>query len=205
MKIAVLFYGRIDKCKNNYENIKNNLINNDVDIYLSCDDGSIDDLNDFIRLYKPVNYCNNKKSSDLSIYDKYSANGNVVNINKMIPCLINKKKVFELMKSSNIIYDIIISTRIDIFYNEKIYLDNFNLINSSLYIPCNCDYGTNSINDQIAIGNFNNMEKYMKIYDNIISYLENGTSKHPESLTFANINFHKINVERFNLSYIIIR
>ena len=201
MKIAILFYGRINNCKEYYENTKENLIdNNNADVYLSCDNGSENDLNDFIKLYNPIKFCNDKIIYDFSEYDKYSTHGKMISASTLIPSLINKKRVFELMKSTNNIYDIIISQRVDITYFNKFNI--YDIISndlSSLYIPSQYDH--TGINDHISIGNFNNMEKYMNIFNNIILLMENGASKHSETLTLANINYYNINVIRFDLTY----
>jgi hypothetical protein len=60
-------------------------------------------------------------------------------------------------------YDCIISTRVDIKYHEPLSLERFvNTDPSVIFIPDSCD--AHGINDQIAIGNFSSMKKYMNIY-----------------------------------------
>lgn len=207
--IAILFYGRINKCRENYENIKkylidNNLKNNKIDIYLSCDNGSTYDLIDFIRLYNPINYCNESKIYDLSLYNKYSSKNRAVVVTNMIPHFINLQKVFKLLELSNIKYDLIVSTRLDIIYSEEVNLNKFIYNNSCIIIPNTQDHG-GGINDQIAIGYFHIMKIYMNIYENLIDHLKNGVIKHPENLIMAQIIFNNIKIHRFNLSYEITR
>jgi len=120
----------------------------------------------------------------------------------MIRHFINKKRVFKLLEEeilkSNITYDIIISLRLDLLFNNKLSL---NTINSNiLYIPIGYDY--RGINDQIAMGDFITMKKYNNIIDNVIFLLSNNISiVHPESLTKSNIIYNNLVVERIDLQY----
>jgi hypothetical protein len=83
------------------------------------------------------------------------------------------------------------------------FLNNFifnNLEDNTIYIPYNYDYVDNGINDQVAYGNIDVMKKYNSI--NPLDLLEKKLSiPHPESLNYANIIFHKLQIERVNIKY----
>jgi hypothetical protein len=90
----------------------------------------------------------------------------------------------------------------DLIYKTEFFLQN--VIRKTLYIPCGEDHC--GINDQIAYGNFDSMERYCNIFDNTIFLLESKLSiPHPESLHHANIKYNNLQVTRFFLDYVIDR
>jgi len=205
MRIALLIYGRLNKCNKHYDNIMDSIgKEHNVDIFLSSDNSPETQLQEFIELYKPISYNNDKVEHDTNL-EKYEKHAYVI-IDNMIRHFINKKRVFALLelyvKNESITYDIIISLRIDLVFRNS-----FNLTSVqpyTIYIPSGND--CTGINDQVAYGSMDVMKKYMNIYEYIIELLERKTTiVHPESLTLANIRFHKINVIRVNLSHVIKR
>jgi hypothetical protein len=203
MRIALLIYGRLNKSNKHYDNIMDSIGNeHTVDIFLSSDNSPETQLQEFIELYKPISYNNDKVEHDTNL-EKYEKHRYVV-IDNMIRHFINKKRVFTLLelyvKKESITYDIIISLRIDLVFHNS-----FNLTSVqpyTIYIPSGND--CDGINDQVAYGSMDVMKKYMNIYEYIIELLETKTTiVHPESLTLANIQFHKINIIRVNLSHVI--
>ena len=206
MRIAVLIYGRLNKCVEHYNNIMDTIgREHTIDVFLSSDNSLDTQLQEFIELYKPISYNNDKiiYDSNLTKYESHEA----TNIDNMTRHFINKQRVFALVelhvKNASITYDIVISLRVDsVFHN------NFNLTpvqKDTIYIPNNYDY-LEGINNQMAYGSMDVMKKYMNIYKYIIDLLERKTTiAHPESLTLANIQFHKINIIRVNLSHVIDR
>lgn len=206
MRIALLVYGRLNKCKEHYNNIMDNIgKEHNVDVFLSSDNSVETQLQEFIELYKPISYNNDKIIYDTNLekYEKPEA----TNIDSMIRHFINKKRVFALLElyvtKESITYDIVISLRIDLVFHNS-----FNLISAqsdTIYIPSDNDF-LDGINDQVAYGSIDVMKKYMNIYEYIIDLLERKTTiAHPESLTLANIQFHKINIIRVKLLHIIDR
>jgi len=205
MRIALLLYGRINKFKEHYHNIITSMgKDNIIDIFYSGDNIPTEMMTEFLTLYNPVLY-NSKKI-------EYSCNLgiNIVegfNIDNMARHFINKNRVFKLLEEhvekENIIYDVIISTRIDIVYDNNIIFSKVE--ENTIYIPSGADW-CGGLNDQIAYGDILSMKKYMSIYDNCIPLLKNNLSKsHPESLTLANIKLYNLNVIRFGLKYYIDR
>jgi hypothetical protein len=202
MKIAVLVYGRLNKCVEHYNNIIHSIGNhNNIDFFLSSDNSSESLLNDFIHLYKPILYTNAPIHYDYDL-SRYPGKKSETNIHNMTCHFINKNRVFSLLekhvKGNGVCYDVIISLRIDLkFYNC---FDFNNLLDNTVYIPLERDYFDNAMNDQVAYGKFDVIKKYNCI--NVIHLLENKlTIPHPESLNFANIHFNKLQVKRVNLKY----
>jgi hypothetical protein len=210
MRIAVLIYGRLTNCFDNYNNIINSIgKENNIDIFMSSDNSHQNDLDNFIRTYNPVKYNNDKieYECDLIKYDEKKRSE--TNIHNMTCHFINKSRVFSLLethiKTCNINYDIVISIRVDIHINNKFVFSNIE--DNTIYIPDGSDFnypaGANTcINDQIAYGNLIVMKKYNNLFNNIINLLENKLSVlHPESLTCANIHYYNLKIVRTNLSY----
>jgi hypothetical protein len=208
MHIALLIYGRINQFRDNYVNIFNRIGKEHVvDVFLSSDNSINSELNEFIELYKPKKYCNDKIKHHSKLRTYLSLEKHKINYQGIynIEChYINKKRVFSLLESysteASISYDCVISTRIDLDF-----LTPFNLINpldNTIYIPNHYDFVQNGINDQIAYGNMNTMSKYMNIYDTIFYLLDNNlTIPHPETMTLSNIHYHNLNVVRVPISY----
>jgi hypothetical protein len=207
MRIAVLIYGRLNKCVEHYENIVESIgKHNDIDFFFSSDNSSESLVNDFIHLYKPKLYNNSTIEYEDNLENYYSTMLDNNNIHNMICHFINKNRVFLLLEEyknkENIHYDCVVSLRIDIvFFNNLIFN---NIEDNTIYIPYGEDHYNNSINDQIAYGNIDVMKKYNSI--NPLDLLEKNLSVlHPESLNYANIIFNNLKIERFNLKYMLER
>ena len=198
MKIAVLVYGRLAKCDAHYDNIMNNIgKENDIDFYMSSDNSCQNDLENFIRIYKPIKYTNDKieYTCDFSKYPSY-----YTNFHNMTCHFINKLRVFQLLEEyiSQTNTKFIISLRIDLVFHNC-----FDLIcveDNTIYIPNGNDY--TGVNDQIAYGKLDEMNKYNKIFLHTPMLLEEKRSiSHPESLHLANIIYHNLKIVRVNLQY----
>jgi len=203
MYIAVLVYGRLNRCAKHYNNIMENLGggNNNIDFFMSSDNSSESDLRDFIRLYKPILHINTTIKYDYDI-NKYPNKRPETKFHNMTCHFINKNRVFILLEEhinkNNIQYDCVVSLRIDCIFKNRF---NFNsLEDNTIYIPSGFDYVVNGINDQIAYGKIDVMKKYNSI--NIVDLLDKKLSiPHPESLTCANIKFYELNIVRPNINY----
>ena len=204
MNIAVLVYGRLNKCAEHYDNIVNSIgISHNIDFFLSSDNSSESLLNDFIRLYKPKMYNNDSIHHNYNL-GKYPGTRQETNIPNMICHFINKNRVYllfeEYINKNNIQYDCIISLRIDCVFQNNFVFDN--LTENTIYIPSGNDWVENAINDQIAYGKIDVMKKYNCM--DFIYLLENQLSiPHPESLNLANIKFNKLLIERIPINYFI--
>ena len=206
MRIAVLVFGRLAKCVDLYNNILESLgKDNIVDFFASSDNSPQSQLDNFIELYKPISY-NNDAIQYTGNLDNYPHKPCETNLHTMTCHFINKGRVFSLLeehiKKENIKYDVVVSLRIDVMYLNK--FDYGDLADNTIYIPAGNDYA--GINDQVAWGVIEVMKKYNSIFSNIIHLLEQRLSiPHPESLTRANLLYYNVNIQRTNLSYIIIR
>jgi len=205
MYIAVLLYGRILNYREHHSNIIENIGHEHTfDFFYASDSESDSDISEFRELYKPI-LCNNEKISYPIDFSKYLGGRlRETSIHNMTCHFINKERVFALLeqhvKQTGSTYDCIVCTRVDIKYHEPIYWDNVISSDPSVvFIPESCDaYG---INDQIAIGNFSSMKKYMNIYSNTIPLLERDVRITGECLFKAHIEDCGLNVCRFPLNY----
>jgi len=202
MHIAVLVYGRLNKCVEHYENIRNSLgQENTIDFFLSSDNSKQELLDDFIKLYNPILYTNEliHYDYDLGKYKKKEQTKYVF-IPNMTSHFINKNRVIALLEEHihkhDIYYDCVVSLRIDCVFRNTFHFTP--LEENTIYIPESYDY--DGINDMIAYGKLDVMKKYN--YINAVYLLEKSLSiPHPESLTYANILFHKIKIKRCKVSY----
>lgn len=205
MRICVLVYGRLNKCAEHYNNILDSIgKENDIDFFCSSDNSSEELLQDFIRIYNPISYTNDKidYTLDLSKYQKTPE----TNVDFMIRHFINKNRVFGLLekyieKNKNIAYDIVISLRVDL-----IFLNKFNFLyyikdNNSIFIPYINNY--RGVNDQLAFGDYNTMKKYMNIINNCVYLIENySILVNPEIITQTNIEFYNLQIMNFDIIYV---
>lgn len=162
MKIAILVYGRLKNCGKHYTNTIQSLGEHNIDFFVSSDNSSESDLSDFIRLYKPILYDNSSihYENDLSKY------GNPpVKVNHMIRHFINKNRVLALLteyiNKTSTHYHCVVSLRIDCVYEDK--FDFSSLEENTIYIPNGFDWVVNGLNDQIAYGKLDVMDKYNSI------------------------------------------
>ena len=210
MKIAVLVFGRLNKCEETYSNIMSQLDpeNNKLDFFMSSDNSPEPFFEKFKELYKPI-YYTNEQIIDTYDLEKYPKHPRVVsNVYNMTRHFINKKRVFDLfekyinenkMLNKDINYDIVLSLRIDtLFLSKLVFVEKCK--ENTIYIPEGSDHlGTN---DQLAYGNIDVMRKYMNIIMCCNFYLDNKyTIPHPESLTRTNIIYNNIDLARFYLAY----
>ena len=202
MRIAVLVYGRLNKCAEHYTNILEHLgKDNEIDFFMSSDHPSESLLNDFIRLYNPILYNSDRIEYKYDL-GKYPGRREETHIHNMTCHFINKNRVFVLlesyMKGENVNYDAVVSLRIDSVYST--HFDFTNLADNTIYIPLGSDFVDNGINDQIAYGKVDVMKKYNSI--NPRELLDKRlTIPHPESLTLANIQFNQLIIKRVDLIY----
>jgi hypothetical protein len=119
----------------------------------------------------------------------------------------HNKKGFSYIKEyelkNNIKFDIIIKYRSDLENENIIDLDH-DIVENTVYIPKDADWG--GLNDQIGYGDIESMEKYCKCVDNIIDMCKNqGITYHPETLLLNHIKKMKLNIERVNFKYNIVK
>jgi len=206
MKIAVLFSGRINRYQEHYENILTNIVqNNDADFFLSHSPECKEDIEKFCTIYRPKTVNNDPiHYGDLSDYTCHPQS----NSHNVMCMWVNRQRVFqdmrEYMIKNNVWYDLVISTRLDTWCYEALNLSKYdNLSDSEIYVPNGCDWG--GLNDQLAIGNYYAMEKYMLLYSNIrpiLDILMNRIGYYgPEPILKVNTEMNELTVHRFPLYY----
>jgi hypothetical protein len=199
MKIGVLVYGRLSKCAEHRANILERIgLHHELDFFASSDNSL--EIEKFIELYKPID-CTNESISYTCDFSKYPTNRPETNINNMTRHLINKSRVYSLFEKSNRKYEVLIALRIDLFFHDP--FDFNDLKENTIYIPEGSDWG--GINDQLAYGFPETMEKYFRLFENCEYLLNNGIDPHPETLNRANLEYHKLNVVRRPIGYFIDR
>ena len=208
MKLAILFYGRINKFKSTYDSFINAIGNNEMDIFYSCDSEDPTLLSEFNDLYKPIAVCNEKIHYSVN-FSSYPGKEPCTNIHNMTCQFINKQRVFRLFKEhiekTNATYDNILSTRLDLLYISSIPLcipeEN------AIYLPEQYDAWHRTVyNDQLAFGNMDTMDIYMNIFNMAELYLNQGRCiPHPEFLNEANIVYHGLKLVQLPIETSILR
>jgi hypothetical protein len=201
MRIAVLVYGRLGKGEDFYENFINNIGNeHEIIFFMSSDNAHENDLNLFIKAYKPVKYINDRIVVPDNLFPREVSESN------MIRHFINKHRVFSLLEkyieSEKVNFDIVFTTRIEVYFYKKRIFDNIE--ENTIYIPQESDYG--GINDHWAYGSVTTMKKYNDIYFTLPEFIEKKICRiGPEDVTLANLYYHKLNIKRVEAKYDIIR
>jgi len=204
MRIAALLYGRIAQSAKYYDNIKHSIgKENDIDFFLSSDNSSKEQLDEFIHVYKPVKYINDKIVYSCNLA-RYGGRRIETNIHRMTCHFINKSRVFSLLdahiEAEGIEYNVVITLRCDVIFHDMFVFDN--IVDNTVYIPDGGDHIDRAINDQVAYGTVSVMRKYCRIFENSIKLLEEKTSiPHPESLTYAHLHDQRLTIIRPRLSY----
>jgi len=215
MKLAILFSGRIFKYKEHYNNILDAFgRENEFDFFLSHDPALNEDLTPFIEMYNPVAVRDEPVIYTID-FESYPGTPRANNIHNMACHFINKMRVFDLLEeyinntNETSCYDYIIHHRLDVHCHDNIDYGCFvKNKENQIYIPyvpdwmCNGgDYSEGFLNDQMAIGNFESMKKYMNIYKNVSHLLESGSPPHPETLLRNHVDDIGLQVDRFYTNY----
>jgi hypothetical protein len=205
MRVAILFSGRINNNIDKYNNYINKLVqNNSVDLFVCHSKTDRKDIiTDFIELYKPKKIIeNNETFIDLTDYPRVYGT-RIYNVLYMFENRLTLFKTFnDYVIENNVDYDIIISTRADIWlYNTIDFgsLKNF-VDNEMLCIP-NTKLDSGGINDQMAIGNYNTISIYLQLYTSFFDILKSGVILHPETILANYLNSIKQNIMRFEIDY----
>ncbi len=218
MHNAVLLSGRLLFFKEHYDNIVKTFGPN-IDFFLSTDPSLDENIEEFIKLYKPI-AVNNKPITELNVYKPYYDKFLTMfpkaivyrNSDNMSKNFINKRRVVELLKkhieATGATYDYICITRLDIFYNSSIDWSHINPLENTIFVPEGHDY--NGLNERLCIGNLDTIDKYSSIYNNSLKIIESTFERNnniifPEILLNAHINDLKVNIKRFPLTNYIMR
>jgi len=229
MHIALLLYGRIGKFKETYENMLHAIgAGHAVDIFCSSDYEPENRIREFKELYKPVKSVHERiiNANNLSAYPgrlSDTDNNRLFNlecqmINKMRVCMLLE----EHLRECEVTYDLVLCTRIDILYKYPFQFDSIPCIDMTvppspsaithrpfekdrIYVPIDYDY-SEGLNDNMAFGSLDIMKKYCYIYKNVLHLLAEKLSiPHSEKLNLANLRFQNVPIERFFITYSIVR
>jgi hypothetical protein len=208
MKIAILFSGRITADMQQYENVMGLINSNEADIFICYQKNSNPEVvKSLISLYRPKKITENDEI--VFPVDKYQPFYGAVPYN--VVCMqkaryIMKSLFQEYVEETKTEYDIVISTRMDNFYNTFPKWDELLPVirDNHLCIPEGNDWG-GGVNDQIAVGNYHTISLYLSIYDSLFHLLESGVIMHPETLLLHYLQSYDQNITRFPLSYFINR
>ena len=191
-KIALCLSGRIENIKECYNSwYKYFLKYYDVDIFIHC---SIPNNNDKYFIEKII------QPKKIIYYDISKKDMNLNNLLKLQTYRINKCNELKnnYSKYYNIDYDIIIKSRPDIIFKEKLNIDFIQ--NNILYVPLNNLNSNNifslGITDQIFISNDKNiMDICCDFKYNMYNYVN---CKIPEIQFYYYLKKNKINIKYFN-------
>jgi beta-1,4-mannosyl-glycoprotein beta-1,4-N-acetylglucosaminyltransferase len=211
MKIAVLFYGRINGSIEQYQNFMQSIIQtNEVDFFISYSKTKNTTLvNSFLNMYKPKKFVeNDEQFRDISKYKKSS--DKPMNILYNFQNRLKVIKLFdEYVKETDSKYDFLIGTRCDLWYFQTLNLNILNLFANQNKLCIikgmgqggmgNCDCG--GINDQFALGNYENISVYLRLYEDLFKMLDNNIILHPETLLLHYLTTKNVQIERFDMIY----
>ena len=202
MDIAILVYGRLDNFEKHYDTIIQSIgKDNNINFFLSTDNSPY--ILDFIELYKPISYNNDKIEFEHDLAKNISENRKSdTNFSNMTKHFVNKYRVLHLLNEhlikENKSYDVVMSLRVDLDIRSK--FDFSEIQENIIYIPEGYDY--RGINDQIAYGKIEVMRKYNSLITNVFNIIDQTTDiVDPEILTLANINMNNLDIKRFYLDY----
>jgi uridine kinase len=179
MKIAVLISGYLRSIKENYNNLKQYLLNdNDTDIYIhitKSDDPKY--MNSTIKLDELYKLLNPKH---IIVSNNYNLDNNIV-INNLLNqnykyYLLNENRK-QVEKSENIKYDVVVKIRPDVYLQSPFCMD---VISNNIYIPSDSKIDNtklamitdNYICDIIAYGKPEMMDQYFNFYHELLPLIE---------------------------------
>jgi 2-polyprenyl-3-methyl-5-hydroxy-6-metoxy-1,4-benzoquinol methylase len=223
LKAALLICSHLRTFDQNYKSLVDNILSRmDVDIFISTfdtlgmsyrwTDGDLykiktENIKDqIISLYNPKKLVIEKpKEFTLTplmkqrILEHRDVNGIISMFYKVEHCNSLRK---EYEAETGVKYDVVIKFRTDIFVEEPIPISQAYDLNK-LYLPAEGNYG--GINDQIAWGSPEIMDKYASLYSNLEGLLKAGSYFNPEKLMQSNVERLKIPVNRVHFKYLIKR
>jgi len=221
-RLAVLFSGRLNTDPAVYTNIMTHLVQgNEVDFFVSYSKsdqvwGQLESdpsehasmVQRFLVMYQPKKHAENPEEyMDLSGYPKHPK----TTPRRMLHMFQNRHQVSRLFQeylteNPTIHYDIVVSTRCDIWYDEPVNLDECRRWTDQdlLVIPVGNDY--QGINDQMALGNRDTVVTYLSLYPFLLDILNTGTVLlNPEIILKYYLEQRGVSVHRIGVEYHLVR
>lgn len=194
--IAVCITGQFRSWDRVKDNILQNIIRDNTDVFFVCDeDLSIPNINHEIikepqSIYDEsvLQLFGSRKNPETSVE-------NCINMfYKIMKC--NEFKT-QYENEKNFKYDIVIRLRTDTHFREPVI---FSEDKDNIFIPSNLDFG--GVCDQFAYGSSQLMDKYCDIFNNIKQYFDEGCKFHPETLLKYHCDKSGLNVIRQDVGFL---
>jgi hypothetical protein len=204
-KIAILLTGRIK----GYKNVINNLINikntyNPI-FFVSLNSDETREIKEFCEIFEITK---DQLNLEPTVYPEYILS----NLESYIHC--NPKNVysmfyhnycaFSLLKTyqikNNSSFDIIMKYRADIDSEDTIQFEK-EIRNNNIYIPNVFNY--KGVNDQIAYGDYQTMEKYSELVLKLEDMIKNNIILNGERMIKNHLKNEKIILKRFTYNYLL--
>ena len=193
MKIALLLSGDLRDFAKRFSSLYENILEPlSPDVYLSSYE--TDDAESVIEKLKPKKYYleeNNSFSVNEEIFLKDQPK-HFDYIPKPINCVYMWRKIKQCFDLVSEHYDLIIRTRPDCHYTEK--LDINKMSHEKINIPDGGDYEGGYF-DMLSVANTPNMKVYCNLYDNILTYRKVGVPLHSEIM--LRMHLRDMDINRF--------
>ena len=194
--IAVCITGQLRSWDRVKDNILQNIIRDNTDVFFVCDeDLSIPNINHEIikdnhNFYDEsiLQLFRSRKNPETSVENCINMYYKIMKCNELKTQYENEKK-FK--------YDIVIRLRTDTHFQEPVI---FSEDRNKIFIPNNLDFG--GVCDQFAYGSSQLMDKYCDIFHNIKPYFDEGCKFHPETLLKYHCDKLGLNVIRQDVGYL---
>jgi hypothetical protein len=208
-RVAILFCGRVKAWQHCFDRFKHHILQPlhnagyEYDGFLSHSSKELtDDTRDFIQNYNIVSYQTiipdiSSITVPLDPHKYYKRSPYVM--------YYHWKNAFHLAEEYSITngfhYDLVIYMRADQYFNSDLnILDR--LDSTAIYIPSGNDW--TGLNDQFAMGSFENMKIFTSLYDNVhLIYSTTGIPFHTETYVKLFTKHVNMNIQRFQLDYIL--
>lgn len=201
-KIAIFFSGRITSYEHTFSHLQKIIDTYQPIFFASL---NLESQNDYIQPFcNKFNIQNDQLNIEKTILPPIlidiDSHSNVLNTYSMF---YHNYKAFQLVENYqskyNIHFDVVVKYRAEV--HSSTLLDFSNIEKNKLYIPADKDYG--GINDQIAYGDFDIMQKYSQLGNGNIEklHLEKKIRYHPETLLKHHLDSYKMSIIRPKFSY----
>ena len=219
MKIALCYSGMFRDFLDCVNNHKIHLIDHyDCDVYLNLwdvygfgwvskkynhSDNDTIEPNDIVKILKILNPKDyffesfKEKEPELSELSDSISTHNFQPYTKNVLCMYYKiKKCGDMIKTSNINYNVIVRMRTDILFREKIDLFH-NMDDDTVYVNKNFSWNENTVSDLFGYGKLNTMSYYFDMYDHLkFLWGKHGPLQSPELILYSHLTSGNININR---------
>jgi hypothetical protein len=176
MKIALIITGRVNCNPDQHQNFLTNFVqNHQVDLFVSHNKSNKTHIIEkFIQLYHPIRISENneiciniRQYNTKPEYERFKNTNVIYNMLYMYQSRLNVWNMFEeYIKNTQEKYDIIVSSRNDLWFYEKINFEEIKTYTDNHYICIpNPEYDHHGMNDQMAFSDIESIAIYLKLYE----------------------------------------